>query len=244
MASHVMVFSLLALGALFSYTTTVIFLFLFVKYFLLKSQTSIEIQDSLKFYIFIEVVNGFVVCFSLTHSCIVYHIRDSVIYVTPLLFWDGAVRNITVILRPIAVLILGIDRLFIILFPTMAECKRKLFPFSIGVSLMFVSGMLFSVYSIIPHIPTEIFTTDCVVFNCVGRLGNSSMYFVIKTLLGFADFTLAIILLTALKRRYKMMNITRIKNKNVILVMLTLLITVMLNFLPNIFGLLFLFVSC
>ena len=238
-----MVFSLMATGALFSYIETFIFLYLYIRYAVFKSHASIEIQDVLKFHILIEIVNGLALCFSLTHNCIVYNIEDPVIYVTQLLFWDAAMRNITVILRPIAVSILGLDRLLIILFPTTAEYKRKLFSFFTGISLMVICTVVFSIYNIIPNIPTEVFTTDCIVFNCLAKLGNSLLYFIMKTAFGLIDFILGIILLIVLCKRFQIKNLMKNKNKNIIVVISTILLTVTFNFLPNLAGLMFSLVS-
>ena len=244
MVSRTVVFFLTALGTLFSYVATIIFLYLFVRYVFLKSQASIEVQAALKFYILMEIVNGFIVSFNLTHSCLIYKIEDAAVYVTQLLFWDVALQNTIVIIRPIAILILGLDKLFIILFPAKAEYKRKTFSFFIGINLMVISSMLFLVYRILPNIPTDIFITSCVSFNCIGKLGNSTLFFTVKTVLGFMDFVLGIILLMILNKKYKMMNVVRAKHRNIVLVIVTLFITIMLNFLPNLIGLLFLIVSC
>ena len=243
MVSRTVVFSLLVLGAISSYAATIIFVYLFIKYTLLKSQTSIEVQAALKFYIMIEILNGFVVCFSLTHNCLVYNIEDPVIYVTQLLFWDVALQNIVVIIRPLAIFILGLDKLFIVFFPTTAEYKRKMLSFFIGISLMLITIVLFLAYRILPSIPTEVFTTSCVSFNCVGRLGSSSMYFATKTVFGIMDFILGMILLILLNKRFKMMSVVRMKNKNMTHVILTLFITIVLDFLPNLTGFLFLMVN-
>ena len=243
MVSRTVTFITMAIGTLFSYVSIFFFVYLFVRYAILRSQTSMEVQDVLKFYIVIEIINGSVVCFSLTHSCIIYSIDDPVIYVTPLLYWDLALRNLTVVFRPLAIFMLGLERLLIILFPTTAEYKRKIFSFFVGIILIIIFSMVFLLYRIIPSIPTEIYTTTCISFNCIGKLGNSPMFFIVKTILGFMDFILGIILLIALSKRYKIMNITRIKNKNILLVMLTLFITIILNFLPNLLGVLFIIVN-
>ena len=236
--------ALMAVGSGCSGVSTIIFVYLFIRYVVLRSQTVIEVQDTLKFYMLIEILNGFVVFFSLTHICLIYNIDDPTVYVTPLLFWDAALRNVTVLLRPLALLILGLDKIFIILLPTTAQFKKEIFSFFIGISLMIISTILFSIDRIIPSIPTEIFITNCVSFSCVGKGGNLSLYSIMKTTFGSMDFVLEVILLILLRKKLKVGNFTRIKNKNILLVLLTLFLNVMLNFLPNITGLLFQIVSC
>lgn len=244
MVSRAVDFSFTVFGAIFSLLTAVIFTYLYIRYIVLKSQTLIEVQDVLKFYILMEIVNGLVVGFHFAHSSIVYDIDDTEVYVTPLLFWNSALLNITSILRPIAILTLGLDRIFIIIFPTTAETKRKTLSFFIGVNLMTISTVLIVVIRILPNIPVSEYVTNCITFYCLAKVGSSSVFTTLRMVFGSSNFIVGAILLIMLKKRFEVMNVVHIKNKNMMLVILTLLSTIVWNFLPNLIGFIVYSVSC
>ena len=229
----------MAIGAGFSLIATVLFIYLYAKYVILKSQTSIEIQNVLKFYILVEILNGSVVCFNLIHSCVVYKIRDTSVYATPLLFWDAAVENITTIIRPIAILTLGLDRILIIILRTTSQRRRQIYSFSIGTSLMIAASTVIFVMRILPNILTESFITSCVTLVCLGKMGSSSIFIALKMVFGGANLVLGIILIFILKKRCKTVIFIMMKNKNIMLVIITLFLTIFLDFVPNLSGFLF-----
>ena len=229
-------FSFTAFGAVFSLITAVIFIYLYIRYIIIKTQTLIEVQDVLKFYILMEILNGLVVGIHFTHSCLIYSIDDGEIYVTPLLFWNSALLNITSILRPIAILTLGLDRILIILFPTTVDSKRKMFSFFIGISFMTASTVLLLMTRILPNIPTKGFIASCITFYCLAKVGSSSIFTALRMISGSSNFVVGALLLIMLKHRFKVMQFVTIKNKNMMLVILTLLSTIIWNFLPNLIG--------
>ena len=243
MVSRTVVFASMALGDLLSYLSVFIFVYLFIKYTVCKSSTSIELQDVVKFYIFIEILNALIVSVYLTYSCIVYHIEDEKIYATLLLFWSASLENIITVIRSIAILTLGLDRIFIIIFPTTVEFRRKIFSFFTGISLMIISTALLLIFRIMPYVPKESFITNCLTLNCLGKIGGSSLFILLRMIFGFVNFLQGIWLLIALQKKFKIMNFTKAKNKNMVLVVLTLCITVILNFLPNLCGFIFVTVS-
>ena len=243
MASRIITFCFLAFGAGFSFITAIIFIYLCIRYIILKSQASIEIQDVLKFYIFIEILNGVVVSFYLIQSCIVYRVEDTIVYATPLLFWSITLQNITSLLRPIAILTLGLDRIFIILLPIMREIRRKVLSFFIGVSLMVISIILLLVLRIIPNILTKPFITNCITFSCLGNKGNAAIFIALRTIFGLLNFMSGVILIVSIRKRSNTMNFTGVKKKGMMVVIFTLFTTILLNFLPNLVGYMCLIVS-
>ena len=243
MVSRVVVFTSMVFGMVFSLLSLILFVYLYIKYIILKSKTSVDIQNILKFYIIIEILTGFIVGFSMTHNCVVYRIENTVIYATPLLFWDAALQNTISILRQIMIITLGLDRIFIIILATTAHFKRQWYSFAIGISLMVIFSAIILIFRIIPNIPTTIFITSCVTFNCLGKLENSSLFLALRTGLGFFNFILGIILAVLLKQRFKVVSFFNMKNNNMMLVVLTLFMTIILDFLPNLFGFIFTLVS-
>ena len=233
------IFVSIVLGSVLSLFSAITFIYLLIRYVIIKSSRSLELQDTIKVYIFTEILNAFVAGFYLTYSCILYYIDNAEAYTSPLLFWSVFSQNITSLLRFIAIITLGIDRIFIIIMPTIAESKRKCYSFIIGIILVIISTTLLLVLRIIQNISRGRIILVCMSLLCLANLDNAFFFIILRMIFGFTNFLQGVGLLIILKKKLKAMYILKNKNKNIVLVIFTLLINITFNFVPNLFGFIF-----
>ncbi|KAE9553763.1 hypothetical protein FO519_003031 [Halicephalobus sp. NKZ332] len=239
-AMRTVIFFSMILGASFSFVSGLLFIYLFWKFVISKNKSIVEVQSALVFYKSFEIVNAVVVFVHLTHASTLYRLQDDDIYATVLFFWDGGFHNITSVLRPIAIFVLGLDRICIIAFATRPTWRRKNLSIFIGVVLMIVSTVLLFIYRIMPNVPEkELFY--CPNFSCLTQYGNPSIYITLRMVFGSANLVVGMLLLMLI---LKMISIPKTHGNcnpktNINLVFFILLLTFLLDFLPHIIGFIF-----
>ena len=129
-----------------------------------------------------------------------------------------------------------------ILLPSKVIVNQKQYAFFIGINLI-ISVTLLLVLRIIPNIPTETFIAKCVAFVCLEKEGNTSLFITLRAIFGFSNFVSGVILMVVLKKVFNTMKFNRTHGKNIIYTILMLCTTTSFNFIPNLIGLMLLFVS-
>lgn len=191
------------LGAIVAFVAFVVFGYLLIRYVIHKSSNvlTIEISDTMIFYIVLEVLCGFWLCTYLGYISIGWRYTANH-YSGYIIFILGSFQVLCLASRPVTVFFLGLDRIMCILFPFhYVEKKRKL-PVVGTIIIIFIFTVITLATRIIAEWPQTDETT-CSNFGCMTSAKSGEIYNIQRFICSGGNLVLGILLIALVSKKLK-----------------------------------------
>uniref|UniRef100_A0AC34RMK2 Uncharacterized protein n=1 Tax=Panagrolaimus sp. JU765 TaxID=591449 RepID=A0AC34RMK2_9BILA len=167
----------------------------------------VDVSPSMINYMILELICTFFIGIYVGYVAIFWQ-RDSNHYNGYILFILGAFQLSANNSKPPAVLALGLERIFCILFPFWYTDRKKYYPVVLAIIMQFIIVFLSLFVRIIPNWPQSAVTT-CASYGCMTTNASSEFHTVQRYILSGINFIAGTVLVISIRQKLK--NISSLK---------------------------------